>query len=72
MNFITVTDEAMAAIEAAAIFPFKNTSVKGPNGWRVKLDTETYEGLLYLMMPGESESDTIIRLCRKAVGKKDN
>jgi len=64
---VIVTDQAMRMIEARAIFPFKQTATRRPDGqWLLNLDQDNYERLAGIQHPEESISDVIVRLCSTA------
>ena len=63
MRRLCISQECHERIRARAIHEFRDTSERGLNGhvW-VRVDEEVYQVLLSNNMPGESFSDTIIRL----------
>lgn len=69
MPTLTLTDAAVAAIRFKAADPlaFKQTGVRlGPNEWRVPFEQETIDRIRESALPGETDSDTILRICATA------
>lgn len=70
-QMVRITDEAMRAIESAAINPFNQIGQKMNDGtWLVPLSNDLVARLMALRVPGETLSDTIIRGLRKLTGTK--
>jgi len=67
--WIEITEEANAAIRATAVQPFRQEGMKQPNGnWLIPVDLEVRRRLKIKAFPGESYSDTILRLIASEKG----
>lgn len=64
MKTIHVSDECARAIRAAAFGnSFKQTGVQRPDGtWDIPVSDDTHERILAHCLPGETESDCIVRI----------
>lgn len=64
MPNVIITNDAAAAIRAAAQGSFHNDGHRLQNGsWVIPLGEDTLEALQGVQFPGETLSDTIIRIC---------
>lgn len=74
--WITINDEARAAMmassERAGRFLRTEAMEHTPAGWCFAVHQDTLERLLAEILPGESMSDLIIRLCFENSGSKPN
>jgi len=67
--WIEITSEANAAIRAAALGQYRQKGMKQPNGnWLIPVDLEVRRMLKRKAFPGESYSDTILRLIANEKG----
>ena len=67
-----ITAEAAAIIRAAAVRPFRDYAVRRDDGtFDVRIELETVKRLARVAFPGETISDTIIRVISTA-GRKAN
>lgn len=72
MVMLHLTDEAHRAIRAASDAPggFKQTGTQRSDGsWDVPVGDDTLERIQSVAHPGETLSDTILRVCTLSGGK---
>ena len=68
--WVNITAEAEAAIRAKAELPFRNNGERLADGtWDIPISITTFEGLIEVQLPGETLSDTIVRICAISTGR---
>lgn len=73
MKTIVITDEAMDIVRNAAALPFQQTATKlRGNCWSVPVSTEVLDRIVSTALPGETMSDTIIRVTRAVMALRPN
>lgn len=73
MKTIVIADEAMDIVRNAATLPFQQTATKLPgNCWFVPVSPELVDRIVSVALPGETMSDTIIRVTRAAMVLRPN
>jgi hypothetical protein len=72
MPIVTLTREAVSIVRGAATRPFRETAVPRPDGlFDVPLGADTLEAIQARAFPGESLSDTVVRIILTA-GRRAN
>ena len=70
MKTIRISDVANRAIADAAIFEFRQTGRRLPDGdWLIEIEDDTYERLRSHRLPGETDDDTILRALHVHFGR---
>ena len=67
---ITITTAACQALQSCAIYPFEDEDIIPVKGGKsVACSEKTLETLTGIRFPGESLSDTILRVCTSCASK---
>ena len=70
---IKISDETNRAIIDAAIYPFRSTGRRLPDGdWLIELEDDTYERIQEHHLPGETDDDAILRALHVYAGRSNN
>jgi hypothetical protein len=68
---IRISDHTHRSIVDLAIYPFRETGVRQPDGdWLIPVSDETWERLEQHRQTGESDDDLLSRLLREQQGRR--
>ena len=64
MPTVTLTSAACDAVRAKALKPFDDSDLvpRGDGKFDVRISVETYDRILHIQMPGETVSETLLRI----------
>jgi hypothetical protein len=70
---VRVNSQTLALLNECGTGPIKHTAEQRPDGdWNIELEEDTHAGLKASQLPGESDDDTISRICRAYLGREAN
>jgi hypothetical protein len=70
---VRVNSQTLALLNECGTGPIKHKAERRPDGdWNIVLEEDTNAGLKASQLPGESDDDTISRICRAYLGREAN